>query len=263
MKPKISVIMSVYNGMPYLKEAVESILKQSYKNFEFIVVDDSSTDKSWQYLKSIKDKRLKLLKNKKNLGIASSLNKALKIANGVYIARMDSDDISDRLRLEYQLKFLEDHNKIDICGTYAIVINENGETVGHIKKPRSNKGIKKELVWLTPLLHPTWFAKKSIFDKLNGYSKEWDYVEDFEFLIRARDFNMANVNKNLLFLRRQTNRRSQAGVEKIYKKSLALRMKIFKEQKTGFSYLVLIARSYVSTYLFPTWLKIYLNKPSK
>src|SRR3990167_10971452 len=107
MKPKISVIMSVYNGMPFLKEAVASILKQTYRNFEFIIVDDGSRDKSWEYLKSLKDTRIKLLKNGRNLGLAASLNKALKKAKGDFIARMDADDVSFPQRLETQIKFLE------------------------------------------------------------------------------------------------------------------------------------------------------------
>lgn len=257
---KISVIMSVYNGMPFLKEAVASILKQTYRNFEFIIVDDGSRDKSWNYLNMLKDNRIKLIKNKKNLGLAASLNKALKLARGDYIARMDADDVSLPQRLETQLKFLEKNCNIDICGSYVSVIDEGGKVIGQIKKPRSDKQIKKELFWLTPLLHPTWFAKKEVFKILNGYDEKWDYVEDFEFLTRAKDYKMANIPKYLLLFRSQKERRSQKTIEQIYRNSLKLRQKIFKEHSPGWSYLPILARSYVSTYLFPTRLKIYLNK---
>ena len=252
--------MSVYNGMPYLKEAVDSILKQRYKNFEFIIVDDASTDGSWQYLKPIKDKRFKLLKNKKNLGLAASLNIALQQSEGDYIARMDADDISKPERLHIQLNFMELNPQIDICGSFVSVIDESGKIIRVIKKPTTDDRIKKQIYWLTPLLHPTWFAKKEVFTKLKGYDKKWDYVEDFEFLIRAKDFKMANISKFLLFFRSQKRRRSQKTIEKIYRNSLKLRQKIFREQKLGFSYLPILARSYISTYLLPTWLKIYLNK---
>lgn len=263
MKPKISVIMSVYSGMPFLKEAVESILRQTYKNFEFIIVDDASTDDSWSYLKGLKDRRIKLIKNKKNLGLAASLNIALKTARGEYIARMDADDVSKPERLATQLEFLEKNRDIDMCGSYVSVIDENGKKIGQIKKPLTDIKIKKELFWLTPLLHPTWFAKREVFRKLNGYDKKWDYVEDFEFLIRAKDFKMVNIPKYLLLFRSQKERRSQKTIEEIYRKSLKLRQKIFKEQKLGLSYLPILARSYITTYLFPTWLKIYLNKMTK
>src|SRR3989344_9088834 len=262
-KPKISVIMSVYNGMPFLREAVESILKQTYKNFEFIIVDDGSRDTSWKYLQCLNDTRIKVIKNKRNLGLAASLNKALKEVQGDFVARMDADDVSLPRRLETQLEFLEKNRNIDICGSYVRVIDEDGKIIGQIKKPLTDSKIKKELFWLTPLLHPTWFVKKEVFRKLNGYDERWDYVEDFEFLIRAKDYKMANIPKYLLLFRSPVTRRSQAHIEKIYKKSLLLRIKIFKEQKLGFFYLPILARSYISTYLFPTRLKIFLNKMMK
>ena len=242
MKPKISVIMSVYNGMPFLKEAVESVLKQTYKNFEFIIIDDGSKDKSWQHLKSLKDARIKIIKNKKNLGLAASLNKALRHTLGDYVARMDADDVSYPERLTTQIKYMEKNPQIDICGSFVSVIDKDGKIIGQIKKPLTDSKIKKELFWLPPLLHPTWFARKEVFEKLNGYDEKWDYVEDFEFLTRARDFTMANIPKNLVLFRSQATRRSQARIEKIYKKSLLLRIKIFKEQKLGFFYLPILVR---------------------
>ena len=142
-KPEISVIMSVYNGMPYLQEAVKSILNQTYKDFEFIIVDDASTDDSLKYLKGINDKRIKILSNEKNLGLAVSLNKALNAARGEYIARMDADDISKPERLHIQLNFMELNPQIDICGSFVSVIDENGKLVGSIKKPTTDDKIKK------------------------------------------------------------------------------------------------------------------------
>ena len=262
-KPKISVIMSAYNGMPFLKEAVDSVLGQTYKNFEFIIVDDASSDGTWRYLKSLKSERIKFIRNKKNLGLAASLNIALRQAQGDYIARMDADDVSLPRRLETQLEFLEKNHDIDICGSYVSVIDEDGKKIGQIKKPLTDIKIKKELFWLPPLLHPTWFAKKEVYIKLKGYDERWDYVEDFEFLTRAKDYKMANIPKHLLFFRSQKERRSQKTIEKIYRNSLKLRQKSFKEQKLGFNYLPILIRSYISTYLFPTRLKIFLNKMMK
>ena len=115
---KISVIMPTYNAsVPFLKEAVESILNQSFGEFEFIVIDDGSTDGSWEYLNSIDDKRLKLIHNETNLGITKSLNIGMKTAKGKYIARMDSDDRSMPLRLEKQYEYMEKHPDVILCGT--------------------------------------------------------------------------------------------------------------------------------------------------
>lgn len=144
-KPKISVIMSVYNGMPYLKEAVQSILKQTFKDFEFIVVNDASTDDSWQYLKGLNDKRIKLIINEKNLGLATSLNDGIKIAKGNFIARMDADDVSKPDRLEVQYKFLTKNPEIDLCGSWADIIDEKGKIVAEKKYPVKNLDIKRVL----------------------------------------------------------------------------------------------------------------------
>lgn len=263
VKPKINVIMSVYNGMPYLEEAVESVLNQTYKNFKFIIVDDASTDDTLKYLKSLKDRRIKLIRNKKNFGLAASLNIALQRTQGDYIARMDADDVSKPERLATQIGFMKKNPKVDICGSFVEVINEKGKVIGKLKKPISDKDIKKELFWLTPLLHPTWFVKKKVFKNLNGYDEKWDYVEDFEFLVRAKDYQMGNIPKYLLLFRSRRERRSQKTIEKIYRNSLKLRQKIFREQRLGLSYLPILARSYVATYFFPTRLKIFLNKMIK
>src|SRR3989344_1456117 len=161
MKPKISVIMSVYNGMPYLEQAAESVLNQTYKNFEFIIVDDASTDDTLKYLKLLKDRRIKLIRNKKNLGLAASLNIALRQAKGDYIARMDADDISYPERLDIQLKFLTKNKSIDLCGSWVTLINDEGEKIGaNRKNPRDDKMIKKLLGIRPTIIHPTFFGRE-------------------------------------------------------------------------------------------------------
>lgn len=262
-EPKISVIMSVYNGMPYLREAVESMFAQTYKNFEFVIVDDASIDGTWLYLRSLKDKRIKLIKNKKNIGLALSLNKALRQAQGDYIARMDADDISMPERLERQLNFMLANHSIDICGSWVKVIDDDSQVLYSLKEPLSDKQIKKQNNWITALIHPTWFAKKEVFDVLGGYDPKWDMVEDFDFLIRAKDFKMANVGKYLLLWRRSKNRRSQKDIQKMYEKNLEIKWHFFKSGEFGATYIIYILRSIVSTYLLPVPLKIYLNKISK
>lgn len=259
-KPKISVIMSVYNGMPYLKDAVESILNQTYKNFEFIIVCDASTDNSWKYLKSLKEKRIRLINNKKNLGLAASLNKALELATGDYIARMDADDISLLRRLDIQFDFMTKNPDIDICGAWALLIDEKGTVIKAVHKPTEDAKIKKMNNWLAGLIHPTWFAKKKVFKKLDGYNAVYDMVEDYDFLIRAKEFKMANIDKELLLWRSASNRRSQKNIQEMYEKSFAVKWNYFKKGDFGLLYMPLLIRSFITTYLFPTRLKVYLNK---
>ncbi|OGC57889.1 hypothetical protein A3H26_01565 [candidate division WWE3 bacterium RIFCSPLOWO2_12_FULL_36_10] len=278
--------MSVYNGMPlgpqsaswrtrtassaYLRQAVESIIKQTYRNFEFIIVDDDSTDETWDYLKSLKDPRVKLIKNKKNLGLAASLNIALRqvfdreaqteSAQGDYIARMDADDISVPDRLKTQIDYLIKNPQIDICGTWVKLIDENNQIIGTVHKPTNDEKIKKMNIWITGLIHPTWLARREVFEKLNGYDTHYDMAEDYEFLIRAKNFKMANINEELLMWRNPQNRRSQKGIERMYRQSLAIRWKYFLNGDFGIFYLPFLIRSLITTYLFPTKLKIFLNK---
>jgi len=257
---KISVVMAVYNGMPYLEEAVKSVLSQTYNNLEFIIVDDASTDGTAKYLKSLKDKRIKIITNSKNLGLATSLNKALKVANGEYIARMDADDISMSNRLKTQMKYLILNPKIDICGTWAILIDEEGKTIGKVHKPSQDKEIKKMNKWIPGLIHPTWFGKKLMFEKLNGYDPKYDMVEDYDFLIRAKKFKMANIKRELILWRSIRNRRSQNSIERMYKKSLSVRFHYFGNGEFGLVYLPYLIRSLITTYLLPTRLKLLFNK---
>lgn len=259
--PKISVIMSVYNGMPYLPEAVKSILNQTYKNFEFIIVDDASTDSSWQYLKSLKGKRVKLVKNEKNLGLASSLNKALKLAKGEYIARMDADDISRPDRLKVQIDFLERNTNIDVCGTWVRKINEKGEKIGLGKMPTDDISIKRHLSWYPSIIHPTMMAKKSFFEQLKGYDPQYDFAEEYEILMRAKkNFNMANIPQELLEWRFWDNRRSQAGWEKMEKVDLKIKIEAFKRGDYNQLYLMVILLKLFITYVLPYNFKLFLFK---
>lgn len=251
--------MSVFNGMPYLKESVNSILNQTYTDFEFIIVNDASKDDSLIFLKSIKDKRIKIINNQKNRGLAESLNKALEVAKGKYIARMDADDISLANRLKMQIEFLISNPKIDICGTWAKLIDENGRSIGVAHKPLYDKEIKKMNKWVTGIIHPSWFGKKSIFKELNGYNPKYDMVEDFDFLIRAKKFRMANMKKELLLWRTIRGRRSQKSIEKMYRKSLSVRLHYFRNGEFGLSYFPYLIRSIITTYLLPTRLKIFFN----
>ena len=111
-KPFVSVVMSVYNGELFLKEAIDSILSQTYKKFEFIIIDDGSTDGSLNIINEYSDERIKILVNPKNEGLIFSLNKGIELALGTYIVRMDADDISLPQRIEEQVSFMEKHGSI-------------------------------------------------------------------------------------------------------------------------------------------------------
>lgn len=199
MDDKISVIMSVYKEKEdELKQSIESILNQTYKNFEFIIVIDFPEEK-WreEVIKNYNDSRIKLIINKKNIGLTQSLNVALKEATGKYIARMDADDISIIDRFEKQLNFLKETN-YDLCGGYVQCFY-NGENQKLVKCPVNPKNVAKILKVKNCIVHPTWFGKKNVFDELNGY-RDIFACEDYDFLIRAilNGFKISNVNEVIL-----------------------------------------------------------------
>ena len=162
--PKISVIMSVFNSEKYLKEAVDSILEQTFTDFEFIITDDCSTDSSLAILEEYakKDNRIILLKNSENIGLTKNLNKMIDIAKGKYIARMDADDISLPKRFQIQYNFMEENSDIGVCGSNIGHIGTLDKVSNH---PLNHNEIKIGLLFKCVMMHPTIVVRKNIITK--------------------------------------------------------------------------------------------------
>src|SRR5688572_25577736 len=128
--PPVTVLMSVHNGMPFLKEAVESILHQTFGGFEFVIVDDASTDETPEYLKSIADRRVRVLTLPENIGLTAALNHGLREARGEFIARQDADDTSDPRRLEKQVAYLRANSTYAVVGSQARLVDDRGCSLG-------------------------------------------------------------------------------------------------------------------------------------
>jgi glycosyltransferase involved in cell wall biosynthesis len=186
MNPKITVLTTVYNGLPYLKEAIESVLYQAYTNFEFVIIDDASTDDSVDLIKSYKDSRIRFFQNKNNIGQTASLNKGLEIAEGEYIARLDQDDVCLPERLEEQLDYLERNPSITVISSWEHTIDSNGIKVRSWKRSLDNYGvfIGYILLGLCPVWHPSVMFKRSDILKLNGFDTDYGPAEDFELWSR-------------------------------------------------------------------------------
>lgn len=198
-----SVIMATYKeSIECLKQSIESIINQTYNDFEFIIILDNPDNK--EHIAFIndyvcKDERIKFYINDKNMGLTNTLNRGLKLAEGKYICRMDADDISELYRLEHQKKYLEE-NDFDLIGGISQMIDEDGNTIYSIKKvPTNFKKIKKCIKYNQVISHPTWFGKKEVFDKLNGY-RNMPLCEDYDFTLRAilQGFKISNVNECVL-----------------------------------------------------------------
>lgn len=192
----VSVLIPVYNVGKYVKEAIKSIQDQTYKNLEIIVVDDGSTDNTYNIVQGLaaEDSRIKLFRNDKNSKIVKTLNKAFKHSSGDYIARMDGDDISELDRIETLVKFVMANPKYDIVGTSMTAIDDAGSELFITTYSDSNKLLNKTLKYSSPLAH-IWIAKKEVYDKLNGY-RGLSGAEDYDFLLRAitAGFEITNIS---------------------------------------------------------------------
>lgn len=232
----VSVIMSTFNEeIYYVKQAVESILEQTYTDFEFIIVLDNPDNKELnncvlEYEKI--DNRVKVIKNKINIGLANSLNKAINIAKGEYIVRMDADDISHKQRIECEINYLI-HNDLDLVGALKQDIDQEGNII----LKQNNKKIPDELISKMLTLydcipHPTWLVKRDIYILLDGY-RELARSQDYDFLLRARKKNIRMGVCDMILLQYRVNpngiSNSQPLKQKLVAKYLSDHYKIIEK----------------------------------
>jgi glycosyltransferase involved in cell wall biosynthesis len=197
--PKLSVIMSVYNGDKYLREAIESILDQNFTNFEFIIVNDGSTDNSLGIVQSYDDKRIRILNNEANIGLTKSLNTALKQAKGKYIARQDADDISLPNRFEEQMKYFDEHLEVALLGTSKYFIDEKGKI---LRKEIAPSDPHEILLASNAFTHGSVMFKKAVVDELGYYNEFLKYSQDYELWLRiAKHYKVSNLTQPLYKLR--------------------------------------------------------------
>jgi hypothetical protein len=190
--------MAVHEGQPYLPEAVESILGQTFNDFEFLIIDDASTDGSSEYLASLSDSRIRLLANKTNLGLTRSLNRGLDEARGEYVARMDHDDISLPDRLAAQVAYLDAHPEVDVLGTWARTLGLNPEQTW--RYPLADADIRAEMLFASVLVHSSVMLRRA---SLEAHELRYDpaiaRAQDYELWTRAAPhLHFANLDEVLL-----------------------------------------------------------------
>jgi len=205
--PELSVIMCVYNGETFLREAVESVLGQTFAAFEFIVVNDGSTDRSAEILASFGDSRIIRIDNSSNLGLIRSLNIGLALAKGEFIARMDADDICAPDRLQKQLSFLKSNPDIGICGSWVKIVGE----VTSYKFPLTHDEIITAFLEYNAMAHPSILFRSKVL-KESGllYDLGFPGAEDYELWSRMIFLTrFANIPETLLFYRRHEQQVTQ------------------------------------------------------
>lgn len=201
LNPKISVIMSTHNGERFIKEAIDSILKQNFSDFEFLIVQDGSNDLTPVILEECarNDQRIKIISNAQNLGLTKSLNKAISQAKGEYIARQDDDDVSLPERFKKQFDFMEKNQRFALVGCLGLIVNERGEAIGEKNLAVSYEKIKKRLLFNNQFIHSSLFARKSILEKEGFYNDDFKKAQDYELVLRlAEKYPVANLAERLL-----------------------------------------------------------------
>ncbi len=196
--------MSAYNSEDSVENSITSILNQTYEDLELLIMDDASTDNTYKICESLKnkDQRIKLYKNKSNLGLTKSLNKLISLSSGEIIARQDSDDISKKERIEKQLKFLEENN-LDACTSRAKIMYSQKIT------PRFSLLLPKKLVikYKNPFIHGTLFIKKNVLIENNSYDERFVYSQDYKLMadLIKKNKKILIMNENLYSLNMENN----------------------------------------------------------
>jgi len=201
--PKVTVLMPVYNGEKYLGEAIDSILGQTFRDFELLIIDDGSTDRSADIIRSYDDPRIRVVHHERNLGLIDTLNYGLDHALGFYIVRMDADDVSLPERLAKQVAYMEAHPEVGVCGTQAMVIDDSGRVVDVMKAP-TGSDIEHRFWFPSPIIHPTCIFRQSSLG-CERYDVRYHNAEDYEFFLRLfRKTVLENLAEPLLCYRRHS-----------------------------------------------------------
>ncbi len=186
-QPLVSIILSTYNGSKYITDSIRSVLNQTYKNFEFIIINDFSNDNVENIILNFqkKDNRIIYIKNKKNLKLTKSLNKWLKVAKWKYIVRIDDDDIWFKNKLEKQVNFMENNKDCWLCWTSTIIINNHWEEIQKVKMRETNEEIKNNILRSNQFTHSSIIIRNSILEKVwRFYNEKYNWAEDYELWLR-------------------------------------------------------------------------------
>lgn len=237
----ISVILPVYNGAKTIKRAVESILNQTYWNYELIIINDGSTDETANILASFHDERIRIL-HQKNCGLVESLNRGIRESHGNYIARMDADDAALPERFQKQISFMKKNPSVGAVGTAVKVMYGNG--IERIRRrPLDTAAIKKNIVRVCPLSHSSAMIRKEVFDKVGLYDASKDgskqlLVEDYDLWVRilAANYDMANLSDVLMLYYREPNSipRGRFLLKRI-RQQILTRMDVIRKLNLGYA----------------------------
>lgn len=229
----VTVIMPVYNSELYIRGAIESILSQTYRDYEFLIIDDASTDQTISIIKSYKDLRIHLIEKPQNTGYTRSLNLGLKKAKGKYIARMDSDDISLPERFERQISFFEANPDHILCGTSYSVMDQDKKII----LPETNEKIRLNLLNSNCIAHPSVMLKREILDKYSlQYNPKMEPTEDYDLWVRLLPKGkFHNLQEVLLNYRMHNSSVSRKRIKEQEISAIKVKLKLLQKVDTPFT----------------------------
>lgn len=201
--PAVTVVLPAYNAEAYLRDAIESVLAQTYTHFELLVIDDGSTDTTSTILETFSDCRIRRIVHKQNQGLIATLNEGLREAQGTFIARIDADDVWHATnKLKKQIDFLQKHPEYALVGTNAITIDETGKILGKIKVPSSDSAIRRQILIKNPFIHPSVVFTKQAALAVGGFARADTHAEDYGLWLRMATTNkVANIPEMLMSYR--------------------------------------------------------------
>ena len=200
----ISIIMSVYNAEEYLNAAIQSIINQTYSDWELIIINDSSNDESYNIMNKCaeRDSRIRIIDNAQNLGLTKSLNIGIDYAKGEYIARLDADDVADPTRLEKQINHLKENPDVVLVGTGGYIVDENGDILNSIRVVKNRYLIKKMLLYGNLFIHSSLMVKKDALVGIGKYRSKFVHSQDYDLILRLNEhYSLANLSEPLTYWR--------------------------------------------------------------
>lgn len=261
-KPLVSVLMPAYNAEKYISESIESILNQSFKNFELLIVDDASTDSTLRIAKRFEkiDQRIQVFANKKNLNIAANRNFLLTRSNGDFIAWQDADDISVPQRLEWQVEYLNRHPKVGIVGGYLEIFDLN-ENKSIRKYDEDDLNLRKKIFRYSPVAQPAAMIRKEILSEVGEYGLNLSPAEDIDMSFRIGTISkFANIQKVVLQYRNYPDSSTYKKLRKIEIITIITRWKYVLNRKYPATVVDLLYNflQIISIFLIPARIKIKL-----
>ena len=260
--PNISVVIPAYNAAKFLSDAIESILKQTFQDFEVIVIDDCSTDDTWKVIKSFakKDSRIRPYQNKQNLGIAGNRNKGVSLAKGKYLVWQDADDISLSMRLEKQFRFMEKHSEVGIVGGY-IKLFRGSITLGIREYPLHDSSLRQCIFRYSPIAQPAAMVRLEALHKVGAYNLKYPPAEDIDMTFRIGEYyKLANIPEIVVRYRESDTSATFTRLRKMELSTLEIRHKHSKSVKYKMTIgdRIYNFAHYISVWCIPPKLKIRL-----